>query len=76
MQKCTRNIINSICTRTGTTRKFSKIKRRVNKLLKIGDIKEKEVIDIDDEENEEIEEYSKNKKQRICKIKSKEDIGI
>ena len=30
-------------------------------MLKIGDIKEKEVIDIDDEENEEIEEYSKNK---------------
>lgn len=35
--------------------------KEVNKLLKIGDTKEKEVIDIDDEENEEIEEYSKNK---------------
>lgn len=35
--------------------------KEVNKLLKIGDTKEKEVIDIDDEENEEIEEYSKSK---------------
>lgn len=35
--------------------------KEVNKLLKIGDTKEKEVIDIDDEEPEEIEEYSKNK---------------
>lgn len=35
--------------------------KEVNKLLKIGDTKEKEVIDIDDEENEEIEEYPKSK---------------
>lgn len=35
--------------------------KEVNKLLKIGDTKEKEVIDFDDEEPEEIEEYSKNK---------------
>lgn len=35
--------------------------KEVNKLLKIGDTKEKEVIDIDDEETEEIEEHSKSK---------------
>ena len=34
--------------------------KEVNKLLKIGDIKEREVIDIDDEQ-EEIEEYSNEK---------------
>lgn len=35
--------------------------KEVNKLLKIGDKKGKEVIDIDDEENKGIEEYSKSK---------------
>ena len=35
--------------------------KEVNKLLKIGETKDREVIDIDDEENEEIEEHSYNK---------------
>ena len=34
--------------------------KEVNKLLKIGEIKEKEVIDIDDEDDE-IDVYSKNR---------------
>mgnify|MGYP003303368231 CR=1 FL=1 len=35
--------------------------KEVNKLLKIGETKEREVIDVDDDENADIEEYSKTK---------------
>ena len=43
------NLSCTICTRTRMQEKFGKIKE-VNKLLKIGDTKEREVIDIDDEQ--------------------------
>lgn len=41
--------------------------KEVNKLLKIGETKEREVIDIVDEENDEIEEYSKREKREYVR---------
>lgn len=41
--------------------------KEVNKLLKIGETKEREVIDIVDEENDKIEEYSKREKREYVR---------
>lgn len=41
--------------------------KEVDKLLKVGETKEREVIDIDDEENEEIKEHSKSREKEYAR---------